>query len=955
MLQSQSPSQSRPQTPARRGISFRTKLALAILLTSLIGLLLSGIGFVIYERLRIEQDMVRDLNAAAQLIADRSTAALLFDDPEVASETLAALATKPAVTTALIRTADGSLFARYEAPGQSGHALPATLPEGRPDFTGGRLLVAAPIEMDGERLGSVMIRASLSEFDRLWRDFLLIAGGILAAAALIGVQIAFALRRRLVRPLDHLLEIARRISADGDYSLRARIGSDDELGILVGAFNEMLDHIETDERRLTVANQDLAAHREQLEQRVAERTAELADANRALTDAVATATKAQHAAEQATRAKSAFLANMSHEIRTPMNAILGMTHLTLDTPLNARQQDYLTKVDSAARSLLRLIDDILDYSKIEAGRLDLERTDFQLETVFGRLSQMLAVRADDKDLELLFRIDPAVPLTLAGDALRLGQILINLTANAIKFTERGEITVAVTCESITAQAICLRFSVSDTGIGLSEEQQGLLFQSFSQADDSITRKYGGTGLGLAISQKLAMLMGGEIGVQSQAGAGSTFWFTACFAHPARQASSPWELPASLQARRALMITAQESLAFTLGQMLDGMGLLAGTARSGAEALAILQRAADHGRPFDLVLCSWSLPDMSGPALLRHLLGLPPAIRPERLVLARGRDQESIQMQQASLGIRAVLVRPVQPSTLTQALLDTLPAQAQDQTQPQPSGSTALPDARAVLSAAPQAPEERLRDARILLVEDNALNQQVASKLLARVGARVTIANHGQEAVDLIRQQAFDAVLMDIQMPVMDGLVATRAIRALLNQPDGSDGPNKAADKSGGPDGRELPIIAMTAHAMAGDRERSLEAGMNDHLTKPIDPPRLYATLAHWLPHWLGDLPAESVPRAHDEPMTDAPAPKPPSQVSSTPDAELRAALEALAPEVRASRATRCRAGLKTIQALTWPESLQDDARELARQLGKYRFPDASASIERMLRKLTSEL
>jgi signal transduction histidine kinase/CheY-like chemotaxis protein len=891
--------------------SFRTRLALAILATSLVALLLAGIGFVSYERLRIEQDMVRDLQAAARLIADRSTAALLFDDPEVARESLAALAAKPAVTTALIRAPDGRLFARYDAPEQPVYALPETLPDGAADFAGGRLLVAAPIELDGESLGQVMIRASLSEFNRLWRDFLLIALGILGAAALLGMQLALVLRRRLTRPLDQLIDIARHISAARDYSRRARLETGDELGILVSAFNEMLDHIEARDRELTAANQDLAAHRQQLEQRVAERTAELAATNQRLSAAVEQATEAQQAAEAASRAKSAFLANMSHEIRTPMNAVLGMAHLTLGTALDARQRDYLTKLDTAAKALLRLLDDILDYSKIEAGRLNLDAQVFALDQVFEQLSQWLAARAADKHLELLYQLDPRVPLTLIGDAGRLGQILTNLTGNAIKFTEQGEIRVRVTREPDTDSRINLRFAVQDTGIGLSHEQQAQLFQPFSQADGSITRKYGGTGLGLAISRRLAQLMGGEIGLDSAPGVGSTFWFTARFAPAPPPDTSPWHLPEALRARRALILSPHAALAQTLGQMLDAMGLLAGTAATSTAAVEILRAGAAHGRPIELLLCDGPPPEPGAQTLIDQWRAGAVAGRSAVLGLTRAGDAQARPSGLHALAPGAVIVKPLRPVALAAALRAIEP------------GAACPPDA--LLSAASGPPPHWLHGLHLLLVEDNPLNQQVARELLTQVGAQVTLATNGRQALAQIDQHSFDAVLMDIQMPELDGLAATRAIRAR-------------------PHGRELPILALSAYAMRGDRERSLQAGMNDHITKPIDPAQLYERLAVWLdPHGT----------RRQTVMTTgaAPAPDTPEAVEPTPTAELRALLEDLLPEVRARRATRCRAGLKTIEAFIWPEALASDLHELIRQLRAYRFPQASARIERLLAAL----
>ncbi len=525
------------------------------------------------------------------------------------------------------------------------------------------------------------------------------------------------------------------------------------------------------------------------------------------------AEEARGIAETAAAAKADFLANMSHEIRTPMNAIIGMTHLALQTELSARQRNYLGKVDNAARGLLEIINDILDFSKIEAGMMRIEKIPFSLDTKLRQLADLCSLKACERGLELVFDVAPDVPDNLIGDPLRLGQILLNLVGNGIKFTEHGEVTVRVRCLSQTQNLAELHFEVNDTGIGMSHEQQADLFTAFSQADTSTTRKYGGTGLGLSISKRLVELLGGNISVGSEIGVGSSFSFELAFA---LADASPIVrerigLPSQLQ---TLVVDDSPGAREVLCHMLASLGFECLCAASGIEALECLRKAKTTGSPFGLLIVDWKMPGMDGIELLRHIASqIEPAPWPAT-IMTSAYDQEELEMAlgDQSDQIGAILAKPATASSLFDAIMTALHRERRSKQHPSLQQSTieALPSGKLVL-----------------LVEDNEVNRELAEEMLVNFGLQVESASNGQEAIDSVRNKQYDLVLMDCHMPVMDGYEATRRIRGDLNM-------------------GELPVIAMTANAMAGDRERCLAAGMNDHIAKPIDIALLQQTLLHWL-------------------------------------------------------------------------------------------------------------
>jgi PAS domain S-box-containing protein len=532
-------------------------------------------------------------------------------------------------------------------------------------------------------------------------------------------------------------------------------------------------------------------------------------------EAEAALAAAKETAEQTTRAKSDFLANMSHEIRTPMNAIMGMAHLAMKTELTPKQFDYLNKINTSAKNLLGIINDILDFSKIEAGKLDMEAISFDLMETIENAGNMITVKAREKEnLEVLFHLDPEVPRFLKGDPLRLGQVLVNIGNNAVKFTDTGEIVLATHLVETTGDKAVVRFSIRDTGIGMSEEQRSKLFQAFSQADTSTTRKYGGTGLGLAITKSLVNLMGGDIDVKSVPGKGSDFFFTATFGVGEHAERAAMVIGDDRLTLKTLVVDDNPTARQILVEMLETFITEVHADTSGEEALKRLSGQTEEA-PFRLILMDWKMPDMDGIETSLEILKRTHGQEPPKIILVTAYDQSEASQAARQIGIHGPLIKPVTPTGLFDAILGAL-------------GQTDMPGKTMKKRGGPETRGAKsIGGARILLVEDNEINQQVACEILESAELVVDVANDGREGVEAVHSKVYDAVLMDIQMPVMSGIDATAAIRKEQRFKD-------------------LPIIAMTAHAMAGDREKSLAAGMNDHVTKPIDPEELFDALLRWV-------------------------------------------------------------------------------------------------------------
>ena len=987
-------------------LPIKTKLVLIILLTSTLSLALAAGSFIAYERVRVKDELVKNLTSLARVIADRSTAALLFDDAEVARETLNALKVKRAIVAAAIYNDSGEVFARYD----SGEERPYPFPEGagsgvQVSTLGNHLHLEEPMVVDGAQIGRVVLRASLRELSLVWQDFLLFAGLIAVLTFLTTALIASRLQRLVSRPLEELTGIARDISEQKNYSLRAKRTSDDEVGTLVGAFNTMLEAIESRDRELTGANRQLAQGEErlrqineELEHRVEERTAELkalldtatvgivlmkdrsiADCNRRLDEmlgyppgdlvgqptriwyrddadwtrigneayeqviwkgqtyltevqlqrrdgslfwarmsaraidprdrapgvvmvmedisaeraALQEMRRAKVLAEEATHMKSEFLANMSHEIRTPMNAIIGMLYLALRMELPPTLQNYLSKAQGAAQSLLGIINDILDFSKIESGKLELEAVEFGLDSVLEHLSDAIGFQAEHKGIEFLIRYDVGIPPTLIGDPLRLGQVLLNLCNNAVKFTESGEVELAFHCLSLNDTDLNLQISVRDTGIGMNEETQSRLFEKFSQADQSTTRRFGGTGLGLAICKHLVDMMGGRIWVEdSRPGKGTTMCCTVrlkvareALAHRRELLEQVGPL---LKDMRVLVVDDNQVSREILAEMLRYFQLDVAVAANGESALDTLQRAGEQ--PFDLVLMDWRMPGMNGDQVIRLIRRDPVIDRKPKVVMVTAYGREDVMTLAEKAGVDGFLVKPVSPSTLLDAVLTAL---GRGRVLGERKPAEHHPGNGATLD---------LKGARLLLVEDNDINREFAVELLHSMNVQVDCAVNGEEAVAMVQRQAYAGVLMDIQMPVMDGLEASRRIRQLAAAP-------------GGERFATLPIIAMTALAMARDAENSMAAGMNDHITKPIAPDRLMATLARWI--------------------------QPPRDGAPRPGPEQGAAPNAIPAELLALESLQADQGIKRIGGKV-------DA--YLKQLKRFRehYPDAARELQRII-------
>ncbi|MEI2773602.1 MAG: response regulator [Candidatus Competibacter sp.] len=820
-------------------LSVKRKLMVVMLLTNALVLLAVGIALVVNETYSQRKIAQAQLVALANVISANVASALLFNDIKAAEQNLAVLRAKPDVPYAVIEDPQNNTLAEYRAPdwtdtqsdwirrrgvrldnydGQGNSVGQAMVGEGEPFGPESRILaVKVPIHQDGQPLGFLAIYSDLRELsESLYRYYWIIAGLVVASLALAAL-LAAQFQRVISGPILQLRAAMSEISNTRDYTVRVRSASRDELGTLVDGFNDMLAQIQ---RR----DAELATYNARLETDVAARTHDLSLANVELQNLVQELSDAKERAEAVSQAKSQFLANMSHEIRTPMNGILGMADLLLETELQAKQRRFARIIKQSGTSLLRVINDVLDLSKIEAGKLELEKVDFSLRSLVEEVVIPFGDSAYRKGLELFCAL-PAPSIYVRGDPVRLRQVLSNLLGNAIKFTERGEVMVRLVVINARPDSYQLRFEVTDTGIGIPVVDQARIFSAFDQADGSMTRKYGGTGLGLSIAKQLVELMKGTISVDSTEGRGSTFAFSLRMDRPEVVPAEMEEI-SWFQGARVLIVDDNLTSREIVCEQLLECGLRGEGAADGEEALARLYSARAGNDPYAVALLDEQMPGMDGPDIALAIRA-DPLLRDTPLVLLTTSVFHSASHEKE---LRAKFEQQLSKPVLKTQLLECLHQLFE-------ATSASNLDSKTVKREDSRPNLPQYSGARILLVEDNLVNQEVANATLQQFHCTVEIANNGQEALNLLEQNVYDLVLMDCQMPVMDGFRATELIRERERE--------RRAVKSG-KSARRLPIVALTAHAISGDRDRCLVAGMDDYLSKPFARESLIAILNRWL-------------------------------------------------------------------------------------------------------------
>ncbi len=810
--------------------SLNKKLTIISFLSTGTALLFVFVAFTVTSVLNHRKDEGMQLSSFAGVIGTNSVDALMFNDRVQAQNTLAALKAKDDISNAVLFDRNGKLFARYVPPGRvdpSPNTLAMNLDQAAllaanrqgSAFWSTRMRIYRPVTGNNYQIGAVMIEVDLTD---MWLDILKSLGVIAAAmggSLIVALILASRFKGSIADPVTKLINAAQKVSASQNYNLRIAHERNDELGTLIDSFNDMLAQIEGRGAALT-------HHRDELERQVSVRTEQLE--------------KAKNAAEAASRAKSAFLATMSHEIRTPMNGVLGMTEMLLGTQLTDTQRNFTKLVKRSGEHLLVIINDILDFSKIEAGKLSIEYINFNLWDLLDDINNIYTPQANAKSLALDFDIANDIPIAICGDPNRLRQIMANLLGNAIKFTDRGQILAKVAVTGEDSTSVSMRFEVHDTGIGVSRDARGRIFEAFSQADNSTTRKYGGTGLGLAISRQLVELMGGKIGVENASTQGSVFWFTVSFDKRRIESDEQGGALSPVEGLRVLIVDEHQDSREELRDQLEQWHVDTHSANSALEAVERLNTAARSGKPYDVAVIDMDLQRTSGLSLAAGIKG-DPATHGTRILLVSDNRLAADPVQRREAGVAYQLIKPARVGDLFECI--------------RPRGKLApaplmTADIGADTQLVPQAPQTKALPARVrkvLLAEDNPVNVEVATAMLDSLGLSVHCARNGDEALQAARVGSYDIVLMDCQMPVMDGFAATAAIR-------------RHEHDSGR--ARTLPIIAITANALQGDREACLAAGMDDYLSKPFTQQQLSAVIGRWV-----GMPIAASVHHDDEPPT----------------------------------------------------------------------------------------